>query len=277
MRRASLSRLIVFALAGAAGAMPARGEAHSALEKFLHRDVDVLTVTDVTPAGRAYAPATPARPVRYKLIYFGYMDFNGTRTWAGEKIPPNRDVLQWMLEAMRVQGYVVADETHPPEQVLVFSWGMMAGGTARPALGFLGGDKVNLMWEQVQYGGMVDSRVLTRGIQRTGIAGKVWDLAESNLFIGVVRSYAVDGFETDHLTQLWETRFACPSTGLTMTRAMPLMVRAAALNLGRETARPVSLNASAVFEGRVELGELKVLGTAEETEAASAPGEAPKK
>ncbi len=266
MARPSFSRYGFVALGAVllllAGPVIAQTGFQNALTKFLHKDVDVITVTDVSEAGKAYAPATPAKPVYYKLVYFGYTNFDGTRVWAGEAIPKNKDVLVWMMEAMRIQGYLVADAAHPPEQLFIFSWGMMEGGTDRPALGFLGGDKLNLMWEQVQYGGFVDPRVLMRGLIRTGIAGKVWDIAESNLFLGAVRSYTLDAMENPKPTLLWETRFACPATGLSMTKAMPLLVTAAAMNLGRETDKPVTFNATEALTGKVNFGEFKVLGEA---------------
>jgi hypothetical protein len=230
----------------------------NAMNKFLHKDVDVITVTDVTEAGKAYTPATPAKPVYYKLLYFGYVTYEGERVWAGESIPANKDVLQWMM---------MADAAHPPEQLFVFSWGMMEGGKGRPALGFLGGDKLNLMWEQVQYGGFVDPRVLVRGIIRTGIAGKVWDIAESDLFLGAVRSFTLDAMDNPSPTMLWETRFACPATGLAMDKAMPLMVTAAAMNLGRQTDKPVNLNATAAFGGKVNFGDFTVLGEGDQLTA----------
>lgn len=246
-----------------------------ALTKFLHKDVDVITVTDVTEAGRAYAPATPAKPVYYKMVYFGYTVFDGTRIWAGESVPSNKDVMHWMINAMKTQGYLVADEVHPPEQLFVFSWGMMEGGKGRPALGFLGGDKLNLMWEQVQYGGFVDPRVLVRGIIRTGIAGKVWDFAESDLFMGAVRSFTLDALDSPTPTLLWETRFGCPATGLAMNKAMPLLVTAAAMNLGRETIKPVTFNATEAFSGKVVYGDFKVLGERDALPQTKPAGEEP--
>jgi hypothetical protein len=229
------------------------------LHKFLHKDVDVITVTDVTEAGKAYAPATPARPVRYKMIYVGETAFG--RSWAGESIPSKKATLRWMIAAMKAQGYLLADAEHPPEQLFVFGWGMLAGGEGRPALGFLGGNKVNLMWEnEPQYGGFVNPNVLRRGMMRVGIAGKVWDIAESNLFMGVVRSYTLDSETAPKVTKLWETRFACPATGLAFDETMPSLIKAASLNFGRETTKPISLNADDYFGGRVDFGEFKVLG-----------------
>ncbi len=245
----------------------------SILERFLHKDVDVITVTDVTEEGKAYVPATPARPIRYKMIYVGETDFG--RSWAGESIPPKMAVIKWMMAAMKAQGYLVADDQHPPEQLFVFGWGMLQGGEARPALGFLGGDKVNLMWEQVQYGGFVSPNVLLRGLIRMGIAGKVWDIAESNLFMGVVRSYTLNSETALKTTKLWETRFACPATGLGLDDAMPLLISAAAVNFGRETAKPVTLNATDYFGGKVNFGEFKVLGEGDRLTAPKAEPDQP--
>ncbi|MES1167633.1 MAG: hypothetical protein ABUL61_00545, partial [Oleiharenicola lentus] len=232
------------------------------LEKFLHKDVDVITVTDVTEAGKGLTPATPSAPIRYKMIYVGQAEFG--RSWAGETLPPKKSVIAWMIAAMKRQGYLLADEQHPPEQLFVFGWGMLQGGEGRPALGFLGGGKVNLMWEnETQYGGFVNPNVLRRGMIRMGIAGKVWDIAESDLFMGVVRSYTLDSETAPKPTKLWETRFACPATGLGFDDAMPLLISAAALNFGRETEKPVTLNATDTFGGQVNFGEFKVLGEAD--------------
>jgi hypothetical protein len=229
------------------------------LSQFFAHDIDVLTVTDVTKAGQAYPLPTATEPVYYMIIDVGETNFG--RSWAGEDVPTSKVARRWMMEAMREQHYLLADKLHPPTQLFVFGWGMISGGSDRPALGFLGGDKVDLMWEQQHYGGFVDSKVLLRGIQRVGITGKVWDIAESNLFMGIVRSFTMDSLKTEKpVTKLWETRFGCPATGLSLKNAMPLMIKAAAVNLGRETKKPVNLDASDFFKGHVDLGELKFLG-----------------
>lgn len=232
-------------------------------------DVDVMTVTDMTEVGRTYPNATPKEPVYYMIIDLGERYFG--RSWAGERKPKSREALKWTMEAMAKQGYRLADDQHPPTQLFVFGWGMIQGGSGRPALKFLGGDKADLMWEQEENGGFasknggfVNSRVLLRGIQRTGIAGKLWDISESDLFIGIVRSYTMDSLKSEKTVLLWETRFGCPATGLWMTEAMPQMIKVAALNFGRETKLPVSVDASDYFKGRVDHGELKIMGTVPE-------------
>ena len=228
-------------------------------ENFSSHDVDVITVTDMTDAGRVYPTAAPDKPIYYMIYDLGECNFG--RTWGGEKTPKPSQARQWMMTAMTQQGYRLADDQHPPTQFFVFGWGMLAGGSERPALKFIGGDKVGLMWEQEQRGGFVDARALFRAMQRRGIAGKVWDIAESDLYLGIVRSYSMESIKAEKPVLLWETRFGCPSMGLWMKEAMPMMIKAAAVNLGRETTTPVNLNASDEFGGRVDFGALKVIGT----------------
>ncbi len=234
----------------------------SLLGRLMQKDVDVLSVTDMTEAGRAYPTPAPNRPIRYKLIYVGRVTFG--REWAGETLPTKQNTIDWIMTALKEQGYLIADATHPPEQLFVFGWGMMEGGPGRPALGFLGGEKVNLMWEYQQMGGFVSPNVLRRGLLRMGVAGKVWDFAEGNLFMGVVRSFTIDSQnESKPVTKLWETRFACPATGLAFDETMPLLIKAAAPSFGRETAKPVSINASDLYNSGVNMHDIEILGEAQ--------------
>ena len=229
--------------------------------KVFPHDVDVITVTYVTDPGKAYPPATPSQPVYYKIIDLGQQDFG--RDWKGETTPHSRTVRAWLMKAMIEQGYRLADASHPPTQLLVFGWGMLQGGENRPALKFLGGDKVNLMWDWDFHDthSFLDPKVLLRNSLHNGVAGKIYDFAEGNLFLGVVRSFTIDSEKAPQVTLLWETRFACPATGLDLNAALPLLIRAAAPNLGRETKEPVNLNASDAFGGHIDLGEMKILET----------------
>ena len=259
------------------------------LTAFLHKDVDVITVTDVTEAGRACALATPDHPVRYRIIHLGMTSFGDN--WAAEKIPSNNAVLLWMMAAMRDQGYLLADAAHPPELTLVFGWGLFRESTGEPALEapthflgnvasygtvgsprralrFLGGEKVDLMWEQARTAGSIDSRVLLRGM-RTGVTAKVWDFAASDLFLGVVRAYPANLAGVTTKSLFWETRFACPATGLSLEQALPQMILAAAPNLGRETLKPVNVNATETYGSKVNFGDFTILNDDVELAAAT--------
>jgi hypothetical protein len=146
------------------------------------------------------------------------------------------------MTAMAEQGYLLADAQHAPTQLLVFAWGLSEGIAPE----FLG----------------ADTRITHLGAWHPpGVWAKVWDFAESELFLGLVRSFTLDSETAPKVTMLWETRFACPATGLAMGDAMPLMIQAAALNFGRETKVPLNINVSDESKGRVDFGELKVMGS----------------
>ena len=226
------------------------------LGAFFAHDVDVITVTDVTPEGRLLAAPSSAAPVRYMIVDVGEVHIG--RNWAGEKLPNTDVARRWVMKALAKQNYTLATETNPPTQLLVFGWGY----TSDPMLKFLGGEKADLMWEYEQYGGFLNPRVLTRNLQRVGIVGKIWDFAHGNLFVAFVRSYAMDSVgQGKKPIKLWETRFGCPADGLTLADTLPQMIVAAAPNFGRETRMPVSLRVNDWRRVQVEYGELRVIET----------------
>jgi len=152
----------------------------------------------------------------------------------------------WKMAAMAKQGYLLADDQHPPTQLFVFSWGMQRGGPG--VLKFLGGD-------------VTEAIPRPPFMPRAGIVDKVWETAEGYVFLVGVRSYTIDSESAPKVTLLWETRFGCPAVGLALSSTLPSMITAAAPHLGRETKLPVNLNVSDLLRSRVDLGELKVLET----------------
>jgi len=88
------------------------------------------------------------------------------------------------------------------------------------------------------------------GAHRTGASSMVFDVAQGGFFLGMVRSFDVESYHSAKKTLLWETRFGCPAHGLALDEVMPLMIKAAAANLGRETQRPVSVDTSTLVDGR---------------------------
>ena len=205
-------------------------------------DIDVMTVTKVTEEGRTYPNATLANPVYYKIIDLGEQAFG--RVWAGESIPSRRSARKWLMTALVEQGYRLADEQHPPTQLLVFIWGMTQG----IGIEFFG----------------FNPRIPP--FHPNGVVSKALDFTDSDLFLGMVRSFTMDSETSPQTTLLWETRFACPANGLALSDALPLLIHTAAANFGRETKLPVNINASDRFKGRVDFGELKIMGVVPSSE-----------
>ena len=198
--------------------------------------VDVITVTSMTEAGRTYPAASRATPVYYMIIDLGQQTFG--RSWAGEQTPPKGTALKWMMQAMAQQGYRLADNQHRPTQLFVYSWGLLQGGPDQPARKFFGIEDADLIAGP------------GTGAHRTGASSIVLDVVQGDFFLGMVRSFDMESYHSAKKTLLWETRFGCPAHGLALDEVMPLIIKAAAANLGRETQQPVFVDTSTLVDGR---------------------------
>src|SRR5262245_56963832 len=65
---------------------------------FPKHEVEVIAVTDMTPAGALRRPVTPANPVYYQAVSAGYRDFGGII--AGDKIPPKEAVMKTITKVL---------------------------------------------------------------------------------------------------------------------------------------------------------------------------------
>src|SRR5438445_70101 len=86
----------------AAGAATARAGVLDWL--FPKHEVEVIAVTDMTPAGALRRPVTPANPVYYQAVSAGYRDFGGII--AGDKIPPKDAVMKTIAKVLAKKGYL---------------------------------------------------------------------------------------------------------------------------------------------------------------------------
>lgn len=221
--------------------------------------VGVLTVTDVTDVGQERPAASPENPVYYQAVSVGFQSFS--RAIAGDREPPNDDFLQLVLRTLKEQGYVPSTDQHPPTLVLGFAWGYLSGNFGG-ALKFLGGDKLDLMWEVQQIGGQLDPRVLTRGM-RSPLQQRVIEMAGEPLYVVTIVAYDWQDAINGKLTELWQTRVACPARGNWAMNALPQIVRAAGPSIGRETKRPEWLSPDETRRrGTVEIGEITTADTA---------------
>jgi hypothetical protein len=122
-------------------------------------------------------------------------------------------------------------------------------------LGFLGGDKLNLMGELGKDG-------YTSGIPRwmhSGTAERVMQLAESDLYITSIQAFDLEKLDAGKMVLLWHTRIICEARGLYMSAAIPTMIVAGGPYIGRETKKPVWRDAYELKKARVDFGELKTL------------------
>lgn len=240
--------------AGAADA----GAKHQFLSRFFERDLSIVTVTDFSPEGARLTPPTREHPVYYEALILGYNDWG--RTVANEKIPDKNKMVRLIMKVLADQGYYPCTPAHPATLVLAMAWGSMNSKMGM-SLVFMGGDKLDVLWELNPYigGGMLDPRVLTRGM-RSGTAETVLSMAGGPLYVASVEAFDSAAAMQYKTVKLWHTKITCPAAGAEMDVALRQMVRHAGPHFGRETALPVLVSVPP-RNPVVELGELKVLET----------------
>ncbi|HEX2855726.1 MAG TPA: hypothetical protein VHO24_20995, partial [Opitutaceae bacterium] len=150
---------------------------------------------------------------------------------------------------------------------LSISWGYSRGGLG--ALGFLGGDKLDLMWE-TEKTSFISPSVLRRGM-RSQVASRVMDAVQGDLYIASIKAYDRKTLDAGVEKMLWHTRIACPAAGLSMASTLPAMIVAAGPFIGRETKVPVWRDTSELRIGSVKIGEATVVDSPKSNGSTDSP------
>ena len=234
---------------------------------LFHHDVQVITVTEATPAGALRRPATPSEPIYYAALSAGYHDFGGTM--GSDKLPVPQAMIATIVKVLAKDGYLPADANHPPTQMFIFTWGAM-NPEVMPNLWnpnmpdiqlnrsqmirFLGGGKLGLVndnpaeWGDTLYPGLTlfdsDARAIV-------------EVARESFYVVALASYEFPVKVPKHPRQLWQTRICCPAVGLVMADTMPTMLAIAAPYIGKVTNRPVWVDASDKFKPDIRIGNPK--------------------
>lgn len=271
---------------------PAAANATSFLDLLLgKRDQQVITNTDMTPAGRKLPAPSKAAPQYYIAANAGFRDFGGAV--GGITEPPAVEVLKLLTAELAKRGYLPATEKSPPPALLLFfTWGtlnldyefdMNPDVPPRPRnrlqiLRFLGGAKVGIKDDQFD--------PLTAPISGTTLldydARQLIDVASNeDLYVTIVSAYDLESVKQKMRQLLWTTRIASFSRRFDFPEALPGMVAIGGANFGRETARPVWMSASEKFKPDVKLGELQLVDYLDGSklpviDATKAPSKAPK-
>lgn len=216
----------------------------------------VIMVTDMTDEGRKIRRPDRTNPVYYQAVNVGFNSFG--RSIAGDREPPNDEILQLILRTLRDEGYLPSSDEHPPNLVLGFAWGDLRGNWAG-ALQVLGAEKLDLQWEIDQAAGKypwIDPRALTRNI-RSPMQDRVMSLASDDLYLVNIAAYDRDRAVRGELVLLWQTRIACSARGNWAKDLLPQLVKVSGPALGRETDKPQWIPPSDFErETEVKIGEL---------------------
>lgn len=244
------------------------------LDWLFRHDVQVITSTDMMPAGSLLRPPSPSAPVYYFAANAGYHDFGGII--AGDQLPATGDMIKFLARALAKAGFLPADAEHPPTECIVFTWGTFYRdimpsmnpdwpGTQMNRLAmvrFLGGDKLGLVPDSPDPWSATEMPGLTRF---NPDAEAIADVARDDLYVVALAGYEFPVKEPKHPKLLWRTKISCPARGLVMSDTLPTMVAIAAPYIGRETGAPVWINASDKFKPEVHIGNPKFEGYLDST------------
>ncbi len=229
--------------------------------------VEVITFTQLTPAGRALTAATPQNPVYYVAATSGFKDLGASS--AGEAALSNDEAIRTISKALAGQGYLPASGSSPaPSLLLVFTWGTLnvnsldGDEAADP-------DRQLNRQQRLQFVGVGNMKLFgwsayegTESFVSLGLsiadAEKFQALASQDLFIACVSAYDLESAKRSERKRLWITRISCPASGFSLHEVMSTMLTVAAPHLGRETKPPVWVNASE-RKTEVKIRDLKVL------------------
>jgi len=239
-------------------------------------ELQTITVTDMTEAGRQHRAASPEHPIYYTAVSGGYHDFGGIR--AGEKPVVRSAVNKTMIDVLAKQGYLPAKAGQQPDIVLVWTWGTMntesqmmpssLGINSRTMnraqlLRFLGGSKLGLMDTAFPEQTLSPDLYYAGGDQRA-----LMDAATTDLYVAAILAYDTKLDSHGRAILLWNTRMSCPSRGSWLPQALPAMAVMAGPFIGRETERPMWVKATDKFKPSVKIGDLKLVEYLRGTEKA---------
>lgn len=248
--------------------------------------LQVVTVTEVTDAGKKWRPVSRQCPAYFVAVSGGYHDFGGLK--AGERPVAPTEVTKNMYKVLAKQGYLPATRRHPPELALIWTWGTMNTETiSYPSsipgwrgvqvnsfamMQFMGGEKLGMTLEHDPF----PSLQLPAGLERRSNAVQaIYEAAQSDLYVATLVAYDYAAAAERHEKSiLWRTRISTPSLGFWLPEALPSMLAIAGPFFGRETPKPVWIDAGDKYRPDITLEDPKVL---EYIDDAEAPRESPSK
>ncbi len=232
---------------------------------------DAVVVTDMTPAGRALTPPTPAKPVYYRGLSLG----SKLGSIPGDVIPEEKKFDQFVAKILAKQGYLAtAPGVHEPTLFLVVQWGYITSRWNDMAwfLGYDPNKDVGANWTP----NFLGPEVFLRNF-RSRVIDTVLDTMSGPAYGIIVTAFEYKSAKTEKPVTYWQTRVGLAANRKTMAQALPTMIVAAGPTIGRETTSPVLTDADEARQGHVDLGTLKVVGYEDDPPAPPRPDSSRKK
>jgi hypothetical protein len=214
---------------------------------------DVIVSTDTTEAGKAVPPPSPQQPIYYTGLSLGPR----LGSIPGDQEPDIKQMNLFVARILAKQGYLGARPDGPePELFVVLQWGYLTPGSEN-LLWFLGYNPADDIAAPT-FPGKLGAEVFRRGM-RSRLIETILQDSEDAIYGIIVTAFEFKTARTAEPVARWQTRIGLPANGKSMTEALPVMLTAAGPAIGRPADKPVLVDADAVREGQVKLGELKFL------------------
>ena len=239
---------------------------------------EIVANAELTEEGRQATRPTSGKPVYYVPMIHGWNEIG--KIVAGEEPPKRADVLRQLAQALAKEGYILQAlrpdaNTTMPSLIIDIAWGYMNpdvvetgaldvstsdGGSMAPAglrndptqsttADFNAKDMVTLVVGPT-LGRLTALSQADR--EKVGVA-----VGEGRYFI-IVSAYDFASSLKGEQKLLWCTRMSTARQGMWMNDVVPALVTTGASLFGRDSNLP-TWKAYPVREGRIDLGELKVL------------------
>jgi hypothetical protein len=210
----------------------------------------VIVVGDLTEMGKALTPPDVQHPVYYFPLVVGYKEMGAVI--AGEKVPVKNEVLRTLAKELAKQHYLVMNDQHPPEQVLVFWWGSM-----NPEIQDFGSNDPS---EQVFFNER-EMLALVGAYKSAGVApwqsSDLRTAARDDRYFIVVMAYDYAAARQHKKKLLWMAKMSTESVGTNLPDVIAALVASGGPAFGRDTP-PSFVDSEKALGGKVNLAPLEV-------------------
>lgn len=221
--------------------------------------LNIMVVTELTPAGKKARTATPEHPQSY-VLRDGGLTTEGDPI-AGEEPPKPDQLLGLLKKSLAINGYVPVKPGQVPRLEIIYRWGsynkihhvpkddptyianlysraLIVGGTAFAN----------------DYMRAFDTGTMSIYENRDARTNFLVQTARSNLYFLIAAAFDARALMLGQRVQLWHTSLSTTSQGIMMSESIPALAATGGPYFGRATDGPVRLNRPEVPSGHVEIG-----------------------
>lgn len=227
--------------------------------------LDMTCFTEVTPFGRSLRSPTPEKPVYYVTHPGGYQQLG----WSVANEHPSEQAVmeRVMTKALATNGFLPESRPdHPATLAVIYSWGSHNNPDPETIKRFPEVAMKIILERSTLVGGKKFTERLGAAMETGAGPGEFGEQAEfllyqvhEELYYVVASAYDYAALARGQRRLVWRTTMTVNSLGVAMKESLPTLIANSAPFFGRETAQPKIGTQQISREGRVDIGELKVV------------------